>query len=322
MNVDDIRKVGIVGAGLMGHGIAFSYAVGGYATALWDSDPAALDAAMAKIRWTADMFVEEKMLTRQEADAAVARIEPATSLAALAADADFVTEVIVERLEDKQRLFAELDELCRPHTILASNTSYFEASAFARDVSRPGKVVVTHYFAPPAVVPGVEVVKGVQTSDETFELTCVLMERINHVPIRVMKEMHGHLLNRLQRAMTTEALSMWAQGVASAEDIDLGVRTTFGFRTPGEGPMGHYDLARIWAWPPDTRLASAKGMVDDIRKLTNLSDADAARIVERYGEGQPWFSGPDAMDERIAEQTRALARRMRDTYWRGGRGQA
>ena len=171
----------------------------------------------------------------------------------MARQSDFITEAIVERSADKRALFNRLDAMCPPATVIASNTSWLTLSDFGSDVSRQDRLVITHYFAPPHLVPGVEVARSPRTSDETFQLACDLMRAIGKAPIRVLQERPGALINRIQDAMRHEANQLWAEGVASAADIELGITSTFGFRSPHEGPMLHFDLAGMWRWPADIR---------------------------------------------------------------------
>ncbi len=311
MSIDEIEKVGVVGSGLMGHGIALAFAMGGYPTMMCDVNDEVLHTAMTKAAATARLFVEEGLIAAEAAEDAIGRLSTTTDLAELAANSDFVTEAIVERSQDKRELFNELDELCPPHTIIVSNTSSLVLSDFGSDVRRQDKVAVTHYFSPPAIVPGVEVAKGPGTSDETYETTYELMKRIRHVPIRVQKEMPGYLLNRLQAALSREAYRLWAEGVASAEDIDLGVRSTFGFRMPQEGPMMHYDLAGVWRWPKDVRLTMSERQTGG---AANLSPEAAAKIKARLEEGTPWFEGSTS-EEALEERDRAYLRRLKAQYW-------
>jgi 3-hydroxybutyryl-CoA dehydrogenase len=189
-----------------------------------------------------------------------------------------------------------------------SNTSSLVLSDFGSDVKRQDRVAVTHYFSPSAIVPGVEVARGPGTSEETFETVYGLMKRIRHVPIKVQKELPGYLLNRLQAALSTEAYRMWAEGVASAEDIDLGVRATFGFRMPQEGPMMHYDLAGVWRWPKDVRM----GMLS--RHTAGLSEEAAAQITKRYEDGTPWFGASGGTAEDVEERDREYLRRLKAQY--------
>ena len=312
MSLDDIERVGVVGSGLMGHGIALAFALSGYPTTLSDLSDEALREGMSKAGAAAKLFAEEGLVTPEQAEEAIGRLTTTTDLRELAADSDFVTEAIVERSRDKRELFNRLDGLCPPHTIIVSNTSSLVLSDFGSDVRRQDKIAITHYFSPPAIVPGVEVARGPGTSDETFETTCDLMTRINHVPIRVLKELPGYLLNRIQRAMMREAYRLWAEGVATAEDIDLGVRSTFGFRMPQEGPMMHHDLAGIWRWPKDTRLA----LWDSLSGREFEFSAEAAeKIRQRIEEGTPWLDTPENLEEEMEERDRGYLRRLREQYW-------
>jgi 3-hydroxybutyryl-CoA dehydrogenase len=265
----------------------------------------ALQAAAA----TTALFVEEELISEEQAQAAMGRLSTTTNLTELAARSDFITEAIVERSEDKRALFNKLDALCPPHTIIVSNTSSLVLSDFGSDVKRQDKIAVTHYFAPPAIIPGVEVARGPGTSEETYETAYELMKRIRHVPIRVQKERPGYLLNRLQAALSTEAYKMWAEGVASAEDIDQGVRATFGFRMPQEGPMLHYDLAGVWRWPRDVRM----GMLS--RHLPGMSEEAQAKITARYEEGTPWFGEAGGTPAAVEERDRVYLRRLKAQYW-------
>ncbi|MDH7500894.1 MAG: 3-hydroxyacyl-CoA dehydrogenase NAD-binding domain-containing protein, partial [candidate division NC10 bacterium] len=144
MNLEDIGKIGVVGAGTMGHGIAISYALWGYPVILSDLTEEILEQSRERIRRSLDRFVEEEVIPRKQAEETGRRIMTTTDLAALASQADFVCEAIVERAQDKRELFNRLDGLCPPHTILASNTSHLVLSDFASEVKRQDKIVVTH----------------------------------------------------------------------------------------------------------------------------------------------------------------------------------
>ena len=299
MQLDDIKRVGVVGSGTMGFGIAINFALGGYPTMMSDLSDEILAQSMNNVASALDLFVEEELITRPEADAALSLITPTSDLAALAVQSDFVTEVIVDRSEDKRVLFNQLDKLCPPHTILVSNTSFLVLSDFGSDVQRQDKLGLTHYFAPPHIVPGVEVAKGPGTSDETFDLIYDLLEKVDKMPIRLYKEAPGYLLNRIQGAMGKEALRLWAEGMASAEDIEKGIISTFGFRMPHEGPFMHYDLAGIWRWPEDVR---------------NPGAIENDKIRERMSEGAPWFVDPEKFDEAVETRDREYIRRLKALY--------
>ena len=310
--MESIKKVGVVGAGTMGFGIAINFALWGYPTIMSDISDEILQQSMKMIRSAMALFIEEGLITRKQADDTVRRITTTTDLAKVAANSDFITEAIIEKSEDKRELFNKLDELCSPHTILASNTSSLVLSDFGSDVKRQDKIMITHYFAPPHIVPGVEVAKGPGTSDETFNTTYDLMKKIRKIPIRVLKELPGYLLNRIQSAMSREANRLWAEGVATAEDIELGVRSTFGFRMPHEGPMGHYDLAGIWKWPEDVRAAMSTRRVS---RESELSAEAAEKIRQRMVRGKPWFVDPERFDEAIEKRDREYIQRLKELYW-------
>jgi 3-hydroxybutyryl-CoA dehydrogenase len=300
MNLADVKRVGVVGAGTMGHGIAINFALAGYPTLISDVTEAVLKESTARIRSALDLFVEESLVSRRRADEALSLIT-GTSLEALASQCDFITEAIVDRSSDKRALFNQLDELCPPQTVLASNTSSLVLSDFGSDVKRQDKIVLTHYFAPPHIVPGVEVAKGPGTSDETYDLTCDLMTAARKVPIRLKMERPGYLLNTVQRALGQAATDLWAEGMASAEDIELGIISTFGFRMPHEGPMKHYDLAGLWRWPEDVRGSWASAN---------------EQMKQRLANGRPWFIDPERFDEALEVRDREYARRLKALYWR------
>ena len=306
MELADIKKVGVVGGGTMGFGIAINFALGGYPTVIRDLSDALLQQSMRNIKASMDLFVEEELITQTQADDAINRITTTTDLEEVATQSDFITEVIVERLKDKQVLFNTLDQLCPPHTIIVSNTSGFVMTDIGADVKRQDKIGLTHYFAPPHIVPGVEVAKGPGTSDETYNIIYDLMKKVKKVPIRVRKELPGYLLNRIQGAMGREATRLWAEGVATAEDIELGIQSTFGFRMPHEGPFLHYDLAGIWKWPADIRTRRRRG--------SESLDEAAEKISERMAEGKPWFVDPNRFDEAVEKRDREYIRRLKELY--------
>ncbi len=311
MRVEDVKTVGVVGAGTMGFGIALNFALAGYPTRISDVNDDVLNQSLKNIQAALKLMREEKLVTAAQANKALGRIQPTTDLALLAKGSDFVTEVIVERSADKKALFEKLDKLCPKDTVLASNTSWLTLSDFASEVARQDKLVITHYFAPPHLVPGVEVVRSPRTSEETFQLAYDLMKAIGKVPIRVLKERPGSLINRIQDAMRHEANRLWAEGVASAEDIELGITSTFGFRSPHEGPMLHFDLAGMWRWPRDVR----EGIADaELEGQLGLTTETRNKIWQQYADGKTWFIEPAKHEQAIEKRDRDFARRLKALY--------
>ena len=310
MRVEDITSVGVVGVGTMGFGIALNFVLAGFTTRINDASEDVAKGALGRIEAALRLMREEGLVTAARAKKALGKVA-VSDLDGLAAKSDFITEVIVERSADKKALFNKLDELCPPHTILASNTSWLTLSDFGSEVVRQDRLVITHYFAPAHLVPGVEVVRSPRTSDESYDLACGLMKAIGKVPIRVLQERPGSLINRIQDAMRHEANKLWAEGVASAEDIERGITSTFGFRSPHEGPMLHFDLAGMWRWPRDVREGIANAEVDG---QSGLTGATRDRIWRQYADGKTWFIDPTKHEEAVERRDRDLARRLKALY--------
>lgn len=312
MKINDVGTVGVVGSGLMGSGIALNFALAGYHTIMSDLDDEALTIAKARIDAALAMFVDEGLTTTAEANKAVGCIEVTTELQDLARRSDFITEAIVERLEDKQKLFRYLDQTCPSHTVIVSNTSSLKISDIGKGVGRQKKLGLTHYFVPPHIVPGVEIAKGPGTDDATFQLLYDLMKSIRKVPIRVLKERSGYLINTINDTLAWEAGRLWAEGVASAEDIELGIKSTMGFRMPYYGPFGHYDYSGTWRWPPD--VLEKKLVPPD--SIPSRQDAEQ-RYKERLIDG-PFFMDPEKMPEDEERRDRDFIRRLKSLYPREG----
>jgi 3-hydroxyacyl-CoA dehydrogenase len=311
MKIGDIKKVGVVGAGVMGHGLAINSALWGYPTIMHDLNDEILQDAIKNIKSILSIFIDEELIDHKWGDETVKRITPTNDLQKLAKNSDFITEAIIEKSEDKRALFKELGEICPPHTILASNTSSLVLSDFGRDCNRQDKLVLTHYFSPPSIVPGVEVAKGPGTSDETFEITCELMKKWHKVPIRVLKEVPGYLINRLQFALAQEALKLWADGLASAEEIDKGVRATMGFRMTQEGPLKRSEMAGVWSWPKELRVQTRLSMMNN--GLPTIEQLE--KIRKHWSEGKPWFVDPKNMWASYEPAYRYYAARLKNDYW-------
>ena len=243
MTYEKIERVGVVGAGLMGHGIALSFAVGGYEVSLTDTTEEKLSQAMENVTVTLDVLLAEGLIDEATADAVPGRIRATTSLVVAMADVDFVVEAVFEDLDLKRRVFGELDRYCPPVAVLTSNTSSYMASQLAPATSRPDRVLVANWWNPPHLLPLVEVVRGPQTSDETIDTTRRVLESIGKTPIVLHKESLGFIGNRMQFALLREALSIVDKGIASAADVDTVVKTGFGRRLAVAGPLEVFDIA-------------------------------------------------------------------------------
>jgi len=236
-----VRKVAVIGAGVMGHGIAQVCAQAGYETSITRKRVELLQQTLNKIKSNFQMLVEREIITKDEADDALSKIKCKTSLAEVVKDADFVIEAVVEDMNVKKRVFKKLDELCPKHAILATNTSSFRITEIASATNRQDKVVGTHWWNPPYLMPLVEIIKGEHTSTETVNVTKDFITRLGKVPV-ICKDSPGFLGVRLQAALIIEAISMLEEGLATAEDIDTAVKMTLGFRLPILGPLEIVDL--------------------------------------------------------------------------------
>ena len=259
MGIDEIRRVAVVGAGLMGHGIAQEFALAGYAVALHDVSEDRLRAATEGMRANLGALAAAGLVEVGAVEAVPAAIRASTDLGTVVGDADVVIEAVTEDLAIKRRLFGEFDRLCAPGTILASNSSSFMPSALASTTARPDRVLVAHWFNPPHLLPLVEVVRGPATSDATVETTVAILRQIGKRPAVVNKEAPGFIGNRLQLALVREALAIVANGIATPEDVDVVVRNGFGRRLAAAGPFEVAELAGL-----DLMLAVAEQLFPSI----------------------------------------------------------
>jgi 3-hydroxybutyryl-CoA dehydrogenase len=230
-----VERVLVAGAGAMGSQIAMVCALAGLEVALYDLDPMMLARADAQLRDRMAGQVAKGRRTTTEVEDAFARLRTATELSALT-DVDLVVEAVVEKLEVKRGLFAELDRRCPPATILTSNSSSFVPSSMADATSRPDRFVNLHFFNPALVMRCVEVVRGPATSDTTVAAAVALVERIGKLPVVLDKEIPGFVANRILNAVRDEAIRLLEGGYASVEAIDIACRTALGH------PMGPFEL--------------------------------------------------------------------------------
>jgi len=231
------RVLGLVGAGIMGSGIAELAARQGYQVILRDLGQAQLDGAMRRIEGTLNRGVQRGFTTEEQKQAALANIKTTTSLQDVAA-ADIIIENVFEEMEVKAEVFSELDRLCPPETVLASNTSTFPITEIAAATERPDKVIGMHFFNPVYAMRGVEVIRGLLTSDETVEAAKALAEGLGKTAV-VVNDSAGFIVNRLLAPMINEAAFMYMEGLASKEDIDNLMKLA------ANHPMGPLELADL-----------------------------------------------------------------------------
>jgi len=313
VKLSDIKKVSVIGSGIMGHGIGQTFALGGYQVTLNDINDDLLEKALKQIRKNLDTFIEFGITTNEAAREAFSRIKTATTLKDAVKDSDFVVEALPEIMDLKKRVFKDLDAHCPPHAILASNTSGLSLTEMASGIKRQDQAVIAHWWNPPHIIPVVEIVKGRFTSDQTVDMTYQLLAAIGKKPVRILKEVPGFLGNRLQFALFREALSCLREGVASAEDIDLAVKGTFGFRLPTIGPLETSDFGGL-----DTFLNISQYLFKEIDRSTEPPDflrekVKAGKLGVKTGEGFYAYPGEKAQ-EKIKERDRQFLQRLKCLY--------
>jgi 3-hydroxybutyryl-CoA dehydrogenase len=215
----EIKKVCVLGAGIMGAGIAQVAAEAGFEVMLRDIEDRFVDKGLATIKQNLDRMVSKGKMEAASAQAVLQRITGTTKLAEAASDADLIVEAVVEIMDLKKEVYKELDALCGPDTIFASNTSGLSITELAATTGRADRFIGMHFFNPVPVMKLVELIRGFLTSDATFNIAREYVERIKKVPIEV-KEAPGFAVNRILVPMINEAIFAYAEGVAGAEDID------------------------------------------------------------------------------------------------------
>ena len=226
----DVSKVAVIGAGLMGHGIALEFAAAGIDVTINDRNAELLESALERARTGLELLAQAGRIKSDDIESAMLRIAPAPEIEDAVADADVVIEAVFEDLPLKQEIFGRLDKAAPQRAVLLSNTSTYLPGVLADCTGRPDRVAVAHYFNPPHFLPIVELVKGPETSDEAIETARDLLLRIGKRPALVNRQILGFIGNRLQSAMFREALAIVEQGIASAQDVDAVVKYGFGRR--------------------------------------------------------------------------------------------
>ncbi len=232
-----MKTIGVIGTGTMGSGIIQALAQSGHNVVVRDIDQAFIDRGLASIAKNLDKMVAKEKISEADKAEIMGRISASTDLA-IVKDADMVIEAATENMEAKKALFRELDEVCKPETILATNTSALSITEIAAVTGRPDQVIGMHFFNPVPVMKLVEVIRGLATSDETREAVLNLSEAMGKTPVDV-EEAPGFIVNRILIPMINEAIGILADGVASVEDIDTAMK--LGANHP-IGPLALGDL--------------------------------------------------------------------------------
>lgn len=239
------RKAAVIGTGMMGPGIAATLALGGVRSTILSRTREGALKGFETARDQIKLLEEHGLVEAARAGAALGLLDTSFAFDETVSGVDLVIESAPENMQFKQDLFAQMDSICKPDAVLASNTSGLSITAIASRCSRPERVLTTHFWNPPHLMPLVEIVKGEKTSDEIAAAIRALLTACGKVPVVVKKDRPGQLGNRLQMALVREAVHIVAEGIADVEDVDLAARSGFGLRLPVYGIFEHQDVVGL-----------------------------------------------------------------------------
>jgi len=240
-----MKHAAVIGTGMMGPGIALTLALGGLRAEIVSRTPEGAAAGVEKARKQAAVLADNGLIEPAQRDSALALVSGTTEFDRAVAAADLVVESGPEDMGFKQELFACMDRLSKPTAILATNTSGLSITAIASRCEHPERVLTTHFWNPPHLMPLVEIVKGEKTSAEVAQAVRELFEACGKTPVIVKRDRPGQLGNRLQMALVREAANIVAEGIADAEDVDTVAKNGFGLRMPAYGILEHQDIVGL-----------------------------------------------------------------------------
>jgi 3-hydroxybutyryl-CoA dehydrogenase len=241
---DDIKKIAVIGAGTMGHGIAQSFAQAGYQVSLMARRTQSLERAAALIKSSLDTMAQADFVEKARVPEILGRITYTTSLDEAAKDADLAFETVAEDKQAKIDVFARLDELCPPHALLASNTTFMNIFEFVK-TSRPGKVLIAHWYSPPQIIPLVDVVKGPETDAASVQLMADVLKEIDKKPVVFNRMVSGYVVSRLQFAFQREVLWLLDNDYLSPEELDDAAKWGLAMRMMIVGVVQRFDFGGL-----------------------------------------------------------------------------
>jgi 3-hydroxybutyryl-CoA dehydrogenase len=244
MKLDNIHKVAVLGSGTMGPGMAQTFAQGGYPVCVWSKFPEEHERALRVVRTNLETFVQHDRLRKAEIEPIVGRLTFTADLEAAVKDADMVVECIIENLQIKKDIFLQLDALCKDDAILASNTSFLNIFEVTPE-RRQARTVIAHWFAPPQILPLVEVVRGPKSHDDTVNTTVALLKKVGKTPIVMEKFVPGFAMNRILRILGREIFFLLDNGYITPEQLDLAVKASIAPRMMVLGLVQRYDFTGL-----------------------------------------------------------------------------
>ena len=288
-----MSNIAVIGAGLMGHGIAYIFAQAGHKVSLHDAHAPTLESAPGRIESLFELIGTDK--------AGLANLEYHADFARAVAKADFVFEAVAEKPEVKQAVFAKLDETAPANAILCTNTSAIPIKTVGEKVKKQQRVIGTHYWNPPHLIPLVEVVQAEFTSQDTVDRTMALLTEVGMTPVHVKKDIPGFIGNRLQHALKRECIALVANGVCDAETVDKVVKEGFGARLAVIGPLEQSDMVGL-------------GLTLDIHKVL-IADLDRTPgpdpfLVDKVARGETGMAVGQGFRKWTPEQAAEVRARL------------
>ena len=273
MRLENIKRVAVIGAGIMGEGMAQGFAQAGLMVKIFAQHKESLSRCLDQIGANLRLFSEFNLL-QEEPSSILSRIELclANDIKRDISDCQFIAESIPEVLSLKRELFAQLDS-CSPEIILSSNTSSYTMSIIAEGMHTPERVVGLHYFMPAHIIPLVEIHRCKNTTDEVVEVTRKLMLKVGKKPILVRKEIPGFIVNRISASMGREIHYLIEQGIVTPEDLDMAAKASYGFRLASLGPVSQMDISGL-----DTIIGASKGMYKSLCSSTEVSPLILSKV--------------------------------------------
>ncbi|GAA0180571.1 3-hydroxyacyl-CoA dehydrogenase family protein [Clostridium sediminicola] len=302
----NIKNISVLGTGTMGHGIALLSAKVGLNVKMYGRSDESLERGFNNIRASLNNLKNQNKITERECQEVLYKIKGVKTIKEAVENTDFVIESLAEDLELKQRIFKELDEICDPKVILATNTSGLSPTAIAKDLKNPERVVIAHFWNPPQLIPMVEVVPGEKTIEETMLKTMEWIKFIGKKAIRMEKECLGFIGNRLQLALLREALYIVEQGWAKPEEVDKAIEYGHGRRLSSTGPLCSADLGGL-----DIFYDISSYLLKDLSNSTEPSKLLESKIKNgnlgsKSGEGIYTWT-PETLEKKQKERTEVLS---------------